>query len=47
MTWNTAPKRPRLAETLREAEEEIGIANWMDPDTGEPAEEQPPHLAES
>jgi hypothetical protein len=25
-------------ETLEEAEDEIGIANWIDPDTGEPAE---------
>ncbi len=27
-------------ETLEEAEAEIGIADWIDPDTGEPAEEQ-------
>jgi hypothetical protein len=26
-------------ETLEEVENEIGIANWIDPDTGEPAEE--------
>jgi hypothetical protein len=26
-------------ETLAEAEAEIGIADWIDPDTGEPAEE--------
>ena len=25
-------------ETLEEAEDEIGIADWVDPDTGEPAE---------
>ncbi|MBK1612599.1 hypothetical protein CKO44_03860 [Rubrivivax gelatinosus] len=25
-------------ETLFEAEQEIGIADWLDPDTGEPAE---------
>jgi len=25
-------------ETLQEAEDEIGIADWIDPDTGEPAE---------
>ena len=32
-------------ETLHEAEQEIGIADWIDPDTGEPAEGQsPPHL---
>lgn len=27
-------------ETLAEAEDEIGIADYADPDTGEPAEEQ-------
>ncbi len=26
-------------ETLEEAEAEIGISDWIDPDTGEPAEE--------
>ncbi len=26
-------------ETLLEAEQELGIADWVDPDTGEPAEE--------
>lgn len=31
---------PEPGETLQEAEDEIGIANWIDPDTGEPAEGQ-------
>jgi hypothetical protein len=32
-------------EALPEAESEIGIADWIDPETGEPAEGQsPPHL---
>jgi len=32
-------------ETLQEAEDELGIADWIDPDTGELAEGQsPPHL---
>ena len=30
--------------TLEEAESEIGIANWIDPDTGEPAEESVPRI---
>ena len=35
------------AESLREAEFEIGIADWIDAETGEPAEGQsPPHLRE-
>ena len=29
-------------ETLAEAEDEIGISTWIDPDTGEPAEESIP-----
>lgn len=34
-----------VGETLQEAENEIGIADWIDPETGQPAEGQsPPHL---
>ena len=29
-------------ETLEEAEEEIGISSWIDPDTGQPAEDSIP-----
>lgn len=29
-------------ETLAEAEDEIGISSWIDPDTGQPAEESIP-----
>ncbi|HRP97731.1 MAG TPA: hypothetical protein PL143_15930 [Rhodocyclaceae bacterium] len=29
-------------ESLQEAEEEIGVADWIDPETGEPAEESRP-----
>jgi hypothetical protein len=29
-------------ETLAEAEEEIGISAWIDPDTGQPAEDSIP-----
>lgn len=32
------------AETLQEAEEELGISGWIDPDTGLPAEESHTHL---
>lgn len=31
---------PEPGETLQEAEDEIGIACWIDPETGEPAEGQ-------
>ncbi|MDE2612658.1 MAG: hypothetical protein KGL78_04395 [Burkholderiales bacterium] len=29
---------PAPGSSLREAEDEIGISDWIDPDTGEPAE---------
>jgi hypothetical protein len=39
---------PSEGETVQEAEREIGIADWIDAETGEPAEGQsPPHLEES
>jgi hypothetical protein len=38
---------PSEGETVQEAELEIGIADWIDAETGEPAEGQsPPHLEE-
>jgi hypothetical protein len=37
---------PEPGETLAEAEAEIGIADFVDPDKGEPAEESRPHLEE-
>lgn len=33
-------------ETLQEAEAEIGIADWIDPETGLPAEGPTPHLVD-
>lgn len=40
-----AQDTPEEGETLAEAEAEIGIADWIDPETGEPAEGQsPPHV---
>ena len=38
---------PEPGETLQEAENEIGIADWIDPETGEPAEGlSHPHIGE-
>jgi hypothetical protein len=31
-------------ESIEEAESEIGIADWVDPETGEPAEEGVPRI---
>jgi len=36
--------RPEPGETLAQAEAELGIADWIDPDTGEPGEEERPRL---
>ena len=35
-----------VGETLEEAEEEIGIADYADPETGQPAEGIQPHLSD-
>lgn len=41
----TDEEAPEPGESLQEAEDEIGIADWIDPETGEPAEGQsPPRL---
>ena len=32
------------AEGLQEAESELGISDWIDPDTGGPAEDNVPHI---
>ncbi len=37
---------PEPGETLQEAEDEIGISDWIDPDTGELAEGSHPRLEE-
>ena len=37
---------PEPGESLEEAEAEIGIADWIDPETGTPAEEGRPRLEE-
>ena len=33
-------------ESLEEAESEIGISDWIDPETGEPAEGSAPHRSD-
>lgn len=34
-------------ETLAQAEDDIGVGNWIDPDTGAPAEEQRPRIEDN
>lgn len=40
----TAESESEPGESLQEAEDEIGIADWIDPDTREPAEERRPRI---
>ena len=35
---------PEPGESLQEAESELGISDWIDPDTGGPAEDNVPHI---
>lgn len=42
----SAEAEPEPGETLGEAEDEIGIAEWVDPDTAEVAEESVPRVEE-
>ena len=35
---------PEPGETLEQAEAELGIADWIDPETGEPGEEERPRV---
>lgn len=44
MEYSDSDPIQTLAEDLHEIEEEIGINAWIDPDTGEPAEETFTHL---
>lgn len=41
----TDGEAPEPGESLQEAESELGISDWIDPETGDPAEGlSPPHL---
>ena len=39
-----AADEPEAGESLQEAESEIGISEWIDPDTGGPAEDNIPRI---
>ncbi len=44
-TWNTVPTRRRNSgRQLRGAEDSLGIADWIDEETGLPAEEFVPRI---
>jgi hypothetical protein len=42
MQYETDESSYEPGETLREAEAELGISDWIDPETGEPGEEEAP-----
>jgi hypothetical protein len=42
----TGDEAPEPGETLQEAEAEIGIADWIDPETGAPAEQEVARIEE-
>lgn len=43
---DASAEAPEPGESLEDAEGELGLNAWLDPETGEPAEGQsPPHLA--
>lgn len=44
LAGNPAEAELESGETLQEAESEIGISEWIDPDTGVPAEDNIPRL---
>jgi hypothetical protein len=39
-----APAEAEAPESLQEAESELGISEWIDPDTGGPAEDSVPRI---
>lgn len=44
LSGGAADAVPEVGETLQEAESELGIAEWIDPDTGGPAEDNVPRI---
>jgi hypothetical protein len=44
LAGGTADEEFQVGESLQEAEFEIGMAEWIDPDTGGPAEDHVPRI---
>jgi len=44
LSGGAATEDVELGETLQEAESELGISEWIDPDTGVPAEDSVPRI---
>ncbi len=45
-TETAGDEAPEPAESLQEAQAEIGMSDWIDPETGEPAEQDGRYLEE-
>jgi len=44
LAGGAAPEEFDAKDTLQEAESELGISEWIDPDTGGPAEDNVPRI---
>jgi hypothetical protein len=44
LAGGAAPEEFEGEETVQEAESEVGISEWIDPDTGDPAEDNVPRI---
>jgi len=44
LAGGAAPEEFKAEDTLQEAESELGISEWIDPDTGGPAEDNVPRI---
>ena len=44
LAGGSASEEFEAEDTLQEAESELGISDWIDPDTGGPAEDNVPHI---
>jgi hypothetical protein len=44
LAGGVTPEEFEAGESLQEAESEIGMAEWIDPDTGVPAEDHVPRI---
>jgi len=44
LSGGAAPEEPDAEGSLQEAESDLGISEWIDPDTGGPAEDNVPRI---
>ena len=44
LSGGSSPEEPEADASLQEAESDLGISEWIDPDTGGPAEDNVPRI---